>query len=405
MSTDALINRPVVVHCFEPRLANGERVWLSTEWSLLESHLSLFESRGGSVALVPSSFPFVAALGELPSSFVEGRLASMPVLRQLLEGRFELDLAASEGDSSLSRARAARIEAVLAPILDFALWAHLPCYQQHTRPAVLRSACFAARPFGIAFCQRKRRQALQALHDRPAHVILAELQQFLSEIDTQLNTRTSQINVAVRLDDVALYAHGRALLAVPAEQAPWNPDMHGLPALRQFVEEFDAMLAYEWAKDYGQYTSTLRWESAAVLDRLCSGAEAHAHGAPALDLKTAALGSAVQSSPADSASWQGGAGRASADVLPTRSSNTAFGDFWAGLRGRRAAEHKSSTSASASGDVCGASCASGGNSSSSRPEPMSRAEIRDNALFVAWLIVSTGALAVLSVKRAQSRPG
>lgn len=237
---------PVALHFFRGRYPDGTEVYLSAGQVFLEASLSLCGSQG--VVAVESGFPKVAALGSLPAGYVEGRPVATSVLLHLAKhhGPAAPNVSALEVWALL-----AQLETVLSRMVNAALWLHAPAYRHHTVPAV-RSGLGPALPFVARwFCWRHRRQISLALAGEDSKrarklAVTRAVAEFAKLLPStcRFDERCARLRSVqdLRLDDLALYAHARVLLNVPASLAPWPADLPGLCDLQHFVAEVSGIL-------------------------------------------------------------------------------------------------------------------------------------------------------------------
>lgn len=247
---DEKVAPPVVVHCFRARDVAGAEVPLMPDLVFTQLCLGLVAAAEASTSVfVDASSPHVAAFSELPAGFVDSQLASRAELVHLLH---QQRLSAARADDTLGslaaakeEAWAARVEATLAPCVDFCLWAHGPCYRRHTRPAVRRGAAVMAWPLAWHFCASQRATARLQLQLRfggdrltTSRLLVEEVQELLNAIEAQKPCRKLPW---IPLWELMLLAHACPLLAVPKDLLPepldaWQKQIDRIKALAANVE-------------------------------------------------------------------------------------------------------------------------------------------------------------------------
>jgi len=416
----AHVVRPsVVVHCFRalgpPNAEGAPEVPLSPALCFLEAAVGLHYA-SNDIVFVESATPDVGALGYLPAGYVDGLPARNEVLVHLVRHALLKKLAESAadgGETSDVRSRAARIECVLSRVVDAVLWAHRPCYRNHTLPAMRRAAGLAGPLLVASHCWRKRAAALAAEEESPWVSAFAAFQALVLDLSETLEDNCFFSKARPQLDDLLLFAHMDVLVHVRPDLLPWHGDpqaawMEAYESLLKHHANFDRLLevhalAIERGEQCGQRAVSglqVSWPGPDALVRLDVSEDGE------LDDEDGDGGVVQQPSWAmgdctGQTRWPSVA-RRPPELVPARGSSQ---KAWM----KRNLRPKDTGSAGVAGNADdtskpGAAPASddeGGTEDGDPRRPISAVQWRTNAVFITWCAVSMGAFALLSLRKAQ----
>lgn len=372
----------LVLHCFragEPEA--GREICLCPELAFLEACVGLRPGgalAGLSAVFVESPLPETGALGPLPSGYLDAQPVSAQLLCHLLWRHLAPPSGGREATQAL--ARAAHMEAVLSRAAQLAVWVRGAGYRGHTRLAVLRGSAAAragaaGRLLLASYCRRRRWLARAALRDELASQVLADFASLVAALESQLGTEGFLHGPGgePQLDDMVLYAHAKVLLALPAKLAPWGSEVRGLGRLQRYIAELDELLRLRG--EGGDPATTMPQSAAAGSFWSCLEE----------DLGVASRCGTVQAE--GSRSW-------AAWIATSVAQAAASGDH-----GGNRQRDRPTASSGAEGSR---PAASAGEGDSKTEDPISAAEWRANAVFVAWCVASMAGFAIWTMRRKRS---
>jgi len=275
----------LVVHCFRAWDISGmDEIYISPQLAFIQSCVDLCTDGQQSARFIESSLPETAALGILPAGFVDGNPASTELLCYSLR-RFITREEVAEGTASLSpsaEAWVAHTHEVMSALTNLALWRHWPCYNLHTKPAMLRGALNVGggslvRILVAHFCHRRRWHACNAILETPASAILERFESFMSSFESRLGDRKSHLGGTLeqpQLEDLVLFSYAQTLVRIPDSLAPWNAGTAGIALLKRFHEDLARQLQLHSAGSVQHRRPFLRLKSDEVQQHLVLGSKA-----------------------------------------------------------------------------------------------------------------------------------
>jgi len=287
MTSEALdwVEPRLVVHCFRTWDTSGmNEIYISPESAFVQSCVDLCADGQQSARFIESSLPETAALGILPAGFIDGHPASRELLCYSLRRFVATEEATAQGTAGLfpsAEAWVAHTHEVMSAVTNLALWGHRPCYNHHTKPAMLRGALNGGggtlvRVLLARFCHNRRRHACNTIQETPASAILERFESFMSSFEYRLGARANQLGGTLgqpRLEDLVLFAYAQTLVVIPDSLAPWKAGTAGIACLQRFHADLAKRLRLHRTGSVQHRRPYLQLNSNEVLQRQVLGSK------------------------------------------------------------------------------------------------------------------------------------